>query len=210
MANDTGGGEAPPPVCYRKRMRKRIIRHLALTPLLLAAVLAGLAFPTAVQAHNDSVESLPRPGEVVYGGPSEVMLHFTGPLGEGSEIQVIDEGFRRVDTGTTTIDPADASVMRTALGALAPGGYTAQWTAVDAQDGHSSRGSFAFSVRPAAWGPRLWDWFDRHFHILLTGWVLKAGLTVFIGRWYIRRRDARRAAAAAMETVETLWEDERS
>jgi methionine-rich copper-binding protein CopC len=157
-------------------MRKRIVRHLAPTSLLLAVVLAGMTRSHVVQAHNDNVESLPRSGEVVYGSPSEVMLHFTGPLGEGSDIQVIDEGFRRVDVGVTTIDPQDPTVMRAALRSLAPGGYTAQWTAVDAQDGHASRGSFTVIGRPAAWGPRLWDWFDRHFHILLTGWVLKAGL----------------------------------
>ena len=32
------------------------------------------------------------------------------------------------------------------LPALAPGGYTVQWTAVSADDGHVTKGSFAFSI----------------------------------------------------------------
>ena len=100
--------------------------------------------------------------------------------------------------------------MRVALETLPEGGYTVQWTAVEAEDGHSTRGSFAFNVRPTTWWPRLVDWIDRHLHILVTGWVLKVGLTVFIGRWFVRRRKARKAAAEALEAVEKLWEDETS
>ncbi|HQZ70095.1 MAG TPA: copper resistance protein CopC [Anaerolineae bacterium] len=192
-------------------MLDRVVRILSRAALLLAVALLGrLSLPPTTRAHSETVESSPRPSEVVYGGPSEVTVHFSAPLAEGSFIQVIDEGFQRQDRGPTTIDPQDRSIMRAALGSLPEGGYTAQWTAVDARDGHRSRGSFTFSVRPAALGPRLLAWIDRHFHILLTGWVLKAGLTVFIGRWYVRRRAARKAAAEALSAVEKLWEDERS
>jgi copper resistance protein C len=34
------------------------------------------------------------------------------------------------------------------LPALAPGSYTVQWTAVAADDGHVTKGSFAFSIAP--------------------------------------------------------------
>jgi cyanate permease len=50
---------------------------------------------------------------------------------------------------------------------------------------------------------------NQYWHILLGSWAIKAGLTVVAGRWYVRRRAARRAAAA-LAAVEALWEDERS
>lgn len=212
-------------MCYLKRMRKPL--HQPWLSLLAGLLVAFLALAVdGVRAHSDRVESSPEAGAVLLRSPNAITIQQSGPLAEDSVIQVVDEAFRRQDKGGTTIDPQDPTVMRTALNPLPPGGYTVQWTAVDRQDGHSTRGSFTFSVlTPGDWAMArlatalryarqlnrrsVIELVNQYWHILLGSWAIKAGLTVVAGRWYVRRRAARRAAAA-LAAVEALWEDERS
>lgn len=186
--------------------------------LLLSIASPGLPVQRAT-AHSGRTDSRPAPGAQLLGAPDEVRVELDAPLAEGSFIQVIDEGFRRVDTGATRLEGDPAMAMTVSLGRLDRGGYTVQWTAVDALDEHRTRGSFTFEVL----GP--WAWLraqaalvnretlpglvGRYWHILLGSWVLKAGATALAGRWYLRRRAARRAAQA-QEALKELWEDEAS
>lgn len=186
------------------------------TAIALAALRSGAP---PVRAHSGRVDSLPTPGARLLRAPSEVRVQLDAPLTDGSFIQVIDDGFKRVDEAPTRLEGQPAMAMAVSVGALDPGGYTVQWTAVDALDGHVTRGSFSFEVLgPAAWlraqidrlnQPILADLLGRYWHILLGSWVLKVGLTAVAGRWYLRRRALRRAAQAE-EALRELWEDEAS
>ncbi len=75
-----------------------------------------------------------------------VALQFSQPLdGQLSRTTVTEPAGSRV-TGTTS-----GTKARVALATNQPGTYRVTWTAVSTDDGHTSRGSFQFSVvTPAA------------------------------------------------------------
>ena len=120
--------------------------------LSVALTIANLA-SDEVSAHGETVESRPAPGAVLEIAPAEVELRLTAALGEGSAIQVLDAGFQRVEAGETRLDPVDPERMRVPLPPLPAGDYTVQWMAVDAEDGHRTQGSYAFTLQPAVGGP---------------------------------------------------------
>lgn len=206
-------------------MRKSPRRSCTRLLVCLFVALSTLAVD-GVHAHSDRVESSPAAGAVLLRSPNTITVQLSGPLAKGSLIQVVDEAFQRRDKGLTLIDPKDPTMMRATLDPLPPGGYTVQWTAVDRQDGHVTRGSFTFSLlSPGDWvvarlkmalqdvrqlnRRSVVELVNQYWHILLGSWAIKAGLTVIAGRWFVRRRAARKAAEA-LAAVEALWEDERS
>lgn len=113
---------------------------------LLAAALAAIGAAPVVRAHGETVTTDPAPGSVVGAAPAAVTVTVSAPLAPGSEIQVLDAGFRRVDAGPTRLDPAVPARMAVDLALVGPGDYTVQWTALDADDGHRTAGSFVFQV----------------------------------------------------------------
>jgi len=105
-------------------------------------VVAGVA---AALAHAKMDASVPKDGETVVAGLSEIQLQFSKPLrltlihvrrvGEQQEIAVSSE------LPTSFVDSA-----KVAVDALQAGSYEVSWTAVS-NDGHVMKGSFAFSVK---------------------------------------------------------------
>lgn len=119
--------------------------------LLLAVVLSALgialAFPAApARAHAELLASVPATGAELAAPPVEVRLTFSDHLAPTSAIQVLDGRFQDVTSGAAAVDPADPATLAVALGPLAPGEYTVQYTAVDPEDGHAVTGSFGFRV----------------------------------------------------------------
>jgi methionine-rich copper-binding protein CopC len=100
-----------------------------------------------IGAHGETIESSPSPGEVLSKAPEAVEIVLSSALADESLIQVLDAGFERVDQGGTQLLSGSGRSMRVDLKPdLPPGGYTVQWLAVDRDDGHQTRGSFAFEV----------------------------------------------------------------
>ena len=105
-------------------------------------VVAGVA---AALAHAKMNASVPKDGETVVAGLSEIQLQFSKPLrltlihvrrvDEQQEIAVSSE------LPTSFVDSA-----KVAVDALQAGSYEVSWTAVS-NDGHVMKGSFAFSVK---------------------------------------------------------------
>ncbi len=118
----------------------------------MLALLALLSITSrGVLAHAELVSSTPEAGATLDAAPATITAVFSQRLGpDGSTLSVVDATGARVDAGDARIDPGDARgrtmivSLRSGLGA---GVYTVNWTALSAADGHTSEGSFRFTVR---------------------------------------------------------------
>jgi copper transport protein len=113
--------------------------------LTSAGVLAFLALavlvPGVARAHATLLSSSPRAGQQLGTAPGVVVLQFSQPLdGRLSRVTVTDPA------GTRIAGTASATEARVTLATNQPGTYRVAWTAVSTDDGHTSRGSFQFSV----------------------------------------------------------------
>ncbi|AMV41524.1 copper homeostasis periplasmic binding protein CopC [Paraburkholderia caribensis] len=115
------------------------LRWLAACGVLLAV--ASNAFAHATPTSRD-----PGPDAEV-AAPAAVTIHFSEPLEPAfSKLALVDANNKPVAPAASQVDPQDTKTMHLALQPLAPGRYTVQWTAV-AEDGHRTKGSYAFSAK---------------------------------------------------------------
>lgn len=79
---------------------------------------------------------------------SKISLWFTqAPQMSGTSIRVVPEGGEPLDAGKAKMNPDDDQLIELALSEpLAAGNYAIHWRAM-AQDGHTVRGDFSFTVR---------------------------------------------------------------
>ncbi|SAK70903.1 copper resistance protein CopC [Caballeronia arationis] len=120
-------------------MNSSITKHGALAVSLLVA--AQFAFAHAVPKQQD-----PAPNSTV-SAPHEVAIEFGEALEPSfSKLVVVDAGGKQVNTAPSTVDASDKKHMSVALGALPPGTYRVNWTAV-ADDGHRTQGHYNFKVK---------------------------------------------------------------
>jgi methionine-rich copper-binding protein CopC len=126
-------------------IRRRDKRRVAIPGVraAVAGLLLLLTLPGGVAAHAELVTSTPADGETITVIPAEAILTFSEGLAAASSFALLDASGATIATGAP--DLADATVMRAALPAMAPGSYQIQWTAV-ADDGHIERGMFEFAV----------------------------------------------------------------
>ncbi|HEX2050819.1 MAG TPA: copper resistance protein CopC [Actinomycetota bacterium] len=120
-------------------MRTGWLLGLCAAAALLAAapVAAGAADPPAL------VSTDPPDGATVAEAPARVHATFSEDLAEGSTMTVVDECGDRVDDGTVSVDGATLSV---GLAERPMGRYDVSYTAVAADDGASTAGSFSFTA----------------------------------------------------------------
>lgn len=121
------------------------LRRLPLILIVLfLAVLAGTA--TAL-AHAELIRSDPEEGARLASAPPRVTLWFSENLEPGfSTVKVAAPDNTTVSTGNSSVSDADHTSMSVALGDLKPGVYTVIWQALSADDGHTSRGAYAFAI----------------------------------------------------------------
>jgi methionine-rich copper-binding protein CopC len=99
----------------------------------------------AALAHAKMNASVPKDGEIVSAGLSEIQLQFSKPL----RLTLIH--VRRVEDQTdiptsSELPKSFADFAKIAVDALQAGSYEVTWTAVS-NDGHVIKGSFTFSVK---------------------------------------------------------------
>lgn len=114
---------------------------------LKSAVLAALlliAAPTVVFAHAKMNASVPKDGDTVPAGLSEIELGFSKPL-RLTVVHVMRTTEQKEIPVTSELPKAFVNTTKLAVGALPAGVYEVSWTAV-ADDGHVMNGSFKFSV----------------------------------------------------------------
>ena len=110
---------------------------------LLGLSLCGLLAAGPCQAHAHLLSSTPADNAQLSEAPKTLSLKFSEAaqiallklLTAGKEIPIpLDKSAKPGQSYTLTLPP------------LAPGSYTVQWTAVSADDGHVTKGTFKFSI----------------------------------------------------------------
>lgn len=110
---------------------------------ILAFALCGMAAAGPCLAHAKLQSSSPAADAHLTAAPKTLTLNFSEAaqlavlklVRDGKDVPVpLDMGAKAGQTFTLT------------LPALSPGNYTVQWTAVAADDGHVTKGSFVFSI----------------------------------------------------------------
>jgi copper resistance protein C len=110
---------------------------------LLALALCGIVAAGPCMAHAKLQSSTPANNAHLTEAPKTLTLQFN----EAAQLAVL----KLVRDGKEVPVPLDKSAkpgqtFTLTLPALSPGNYTVQWSAVAADDGHVTKGSFAFSV----------------------------------------------------------------
>ncbi len=121
------------------------------SPLLAVplALFALLGFGTATTfAHARYDRSTPIAGGVAEATPFVMPVWFTQELMRASTIVLVDEAGVRVDLGDgrVDLDDPDRKVMLITVPELPTGVYTAYWSTLSAEDGHTGCGTFTFGV----------------------------------------------------------------
>jgi methionine-rich copper-binding protein CopC len=110
---------------------------------ILALALGGAIVAGPCMAHAKLQSSSPAKDAQLAEPPKALTLTFN----EAAQVAVL----KLTGGGKEISIPVDKNAKAGAsftfpLPALAPGSYTVQWTAVAADDGHVTKGSFAFSI----------------------------------------------------------------
>jgi copper resistance protein C len=115
---------------------------------LIAGALLVAMLPAVVLAHAELDTSAPADGSTVessFDGP--IVLDFTEALASGSEADLL--GPDGAVVATADVDGPGARMTFEFDAPLDPGDYEVRWTGI-ALDGHVDRGTFGFTVAPAA------------------------------------------------------------
>jgi len=115
------------------------------TLILAAAAFALVAGQAA--AHARLITGSPKAGTTV-AAPSELKLTYSESLDlKGCSLKVSGPGGAAVATGALALDPANKRIVHAPIsGKLAPGAYKVDW-AMKTEDGHTTNGDFAFTVK---------------------------------------------------------------
>jgi len=111
---------------------------------ILAVALGGAIMAGPCMAHAKLQSSSPAQDAQLTEAPKTLTLNFN----EAAQISVLKliGGGKEIPIAVDKNAKASPSFTFT-LPTLAPGSYTVQWAAVAADDGHVTKGSFAFSIR---------------------------------------------------------------
>ena len=123
---------------------RRLLRYVT-----IAVALAVAASPAAAWAHAHLEGASPADGATIAAAPDEIRLTFSEGVEPGlSGVTVEAGGGAKVATGQARAEGRTHEVLVVPLGMrLDAGGYAVRWHAVSV-DGHRTRGTFSFTVRP--------------------------------------------------------------
>lgn len=114
----------------------------------IAPTLAMVTAGTYICAHLSLEASAPKEDETLAASPETVTLWFTqAPQMAGTSVRLVPEGGRPLELEPATARANDSTVVVLDVSeTLTDGDYRVMWRAM-AQDGHTIRGDFGFSVR---------------------------------------------------------------
>ncbi len=126
--------------------RSSVVSRMLAVPLAACAALTLGA--TTTFAHARYAASEPPAGAVLDGSALVLRTWFSQELMRASTIVIVDETGARVDLGDgrVDLDDPDRKVMLITVPELPPGVYTAYWSTLSAEDGHTGCGTFAFGL----------------------------------------------------------------
>lgn len=114
---------------------------------LLFAILLLLVSPLWASAHATPVTYTPASAATVATVPAEVVIDFSERIeSESSAITVLGPAGQAVHEGTASVDGENQRVYKVPLVDAGEGVYTVSWQVVSADDGHFTKGAFAFLV----------------------------------------------------------------
>jgi methionine-rich copper-binding protein CopC len=124
------------------------------TLILGLLIVGGLLFVETAYAHSAYLRSNPGTDAVITSSPTQVDIWFSQELfrrkGENT-IHVSGSNGLEVSSGDTTIDDDDRTHIWVELNPNLPAGkYVVEWKNISLEDGHSSTGSFSFTIDPQA------------------------------------------------------------
>lgn len=100
-----------------------------------------------VSAHATPVSYEPEASSLLQTAPERVRIHFSENIEpNASGITVLAPDGSTVDMGKPAIDSSDRRMYQIAIKDGGQGTYTVSWQVVSADDGHFTKGAFAFSV----------------------------------------------------------------
>lgn len=113
------------------------------------AALLGFSMMESAFAHAHLKAEAPAHDAVVAAAPTSLRLEFSEALELAfSGVALSDAAGNSIATGAATLAPDSNMVLLVPLGSrLAAGVYTVTWHALS-RDGHKSKGSYSFTVRP--------------------------------------------------------------
>ena len=110
---------------------------------LMALALCGIVVAAPCMAHAKLQSSTPANNAKLAQAPKTLTLKFS----EAARLAVLKlERDGQVIPVPVDKDAKPGQTFTLTLPALSPGNYTVQWSAVAADDGHVTKGSFAFSI----------------------------------------------------------------
>ncbi len=115
--------------------------------LLVIGCLGILALPLRADAHAAPAEYQPDGSVVLAVPPASVRIVFSERVEKGaSTIEIYAPDGARAETGPAVVDPNDRHVLSVPLRNSGTGTYVVSWAVVSADDGHFTKGGYAFSV----------------------------------------------------------------
>ena len=118
-----------------------------LKPMMLALTLAGVMLASPSFGHAKLVSSSPASGAQVAESPRMFTLTFN------EEVKLASLTLTLAGKPiSVTVDKAAASakMVTVPVPALTPGAYELHWTAISTDDGHVTKGAYAFTVLAAS------------------------------------------------------------
>jgi methionine-rich copper-binding protein CopC len=114
-----------------------------LRPLLYTMTLAGVMLASPSFGHAKLVNSFPASGAQIMEPPKTLTLSFNEAVKLASLTLTL--AGKALPVTVDKAAPAAKTVV-VPVPALAPGSYEVRWTAISTDDGHVTKGSFAFTV----------------------------------------------------------------
>jgi copper transport protein len=150
------------------------LRLLRLLVVLICAITGSVDRPGSALAHAELVGATPGPGATVERQPRAIRLQFTEALNDAlSSIEVWDARGKRVDRGHAT-NVHSNQMLATLAPRLRTGTYIVAWSAISAEDGHATKGTYTFNLVRA--GP-----VSQRAQNLARG--LDSGVPATVARW---------------------------
>jgi copper transport protein len=154
----------------------------------LLGVVFLLAWPATASAHANLVRSEPLAGSANATAPTMIRIVFSEtPELKYCTIKVYDANGQSYDQGALQLIPGEPLGLAVAVRTLPQGVYTVSWRSSSAVDGHSTAGSFAFSVGTepppltAATTPVATEYIPPTVPETLTKWVTILAAATVVG-----------------------------
>jgi len=117
--------------------------------LFLSATALSLTVAATAFAHADLASADPASGATIAAAPAKITITFTEEVTpKFSGIEVLDPMGMRADDGAAQASADDAKVLSVGLKSMGPGVYKVSWHATAADDGHKTKGTYQFTVKP--------------------------------------------------------------